>query len=85
MCSLEILPKAMAEIEKVGKGRDEPNINPHLPPPVGRFEWTVNPCKFINQLIGPKFRKKCYCIIICVLLIAYFIYAMPTILSRMVF
>ena len=85
MCSLEILPKALAEIEKVGKGRDEPNANPYLPPPVGRFEWTLNPFKLINQLVGPKFRKKCYCICLCCLIIAYLIYAMPTIMTKLVF
>ena len=85
MCSLEILPKALADIEKVGKGRDEPNINPHLPPPVGRFEWTLNPFKFLNQLVGPKFRKKCYCICLCCLAIIYLVYALPTILTKLVF
>ena len=85
MCSLEILPKSLAEIEKVGKGRDEPNVNPFLPPPVGRFEWTLNPFKLVNQLVGPKFRKKCYCICLCCLIVAYLIYALPTILTRLVF
>jgi hypothetical protein len=41
--SLEILPKWKADICKVGKGRDEPNVNPYLPPPVGRFQFTLNP------------------------------------------
>ncbi len=27
----------------VGKGREEPNHSPWLPPPIGRFEWTWNP------------------------------------------
>ena len=85
MCSLEILPKSMAEIDKVGKGRDEPNVNPFLPPPVGRFEWTLNPLKFINQLVGPKFRKKCYCFCLCCLAIVYLVYALPTILTKMIF
>ena len=85
MCSLEILPKALADIEKVGKGRDEPNVNPHLPPPVGRFEWTINPFKLVNQLVGPKFRRKCYCICLCCLIIAYLIYALPTIMTKIVF
>ena len=85
MCSLEILPKSLAEIEKVGKGREEPNVNPNLPPPVGRFEWTVNPFKLVNQLVGPKFRKKCYCYCLCCLALVYFIYALPTILTKMIF
>ena len=85
MCSLEILPKSIADNEKVGKGRDEPNVNPHLPPPVGRFEFTLNPFKLVNQLVGPKFRKKCYCICLCCLIIAYLIYALPTVLTKIIF
>ena len=41
--SLEILPKWKAQVCVVGKGRDEPNVNPYLPPPVGRFQFTLNP------------------------------------------
>lgn len=47
MLSLEILPHWKAQICKVGKGRDEPNINPYLPPPIGRFEFTLNPFKML--------------------------------------
>jgi hypothetical protein len=43
--SLEILPKENAQTCKVGEGRNEPNINPYLPPPQGRFEWSLNPFK----------------------------------------
>jgi hypothetical protein len=50
LLSLEMLPHWKAQILKVGKGRDEPNINPHLPPPLGRFEWSLNPFKmFVNH------------------------------------
>lgn len=48
--SLEILPIWRAELCKVGEGRNEPNINPYLPPPTGRFEWSINPFKmFVNK------------------------------------
>ena len=43
--SFSIVPKSLAEISKVGKGREEPNHSPWLPPPIGRFEWTLNPLK----------------------------------------
>ena len=81
MCSLEILPKKNAELDKVGKGRDEPNVNPYLPPPVGRLEFTLNPFKMMNQCVGPKFRRKCYCYILCCLLVAYLVFALPSIFS----
>jgi hypothetical protein len=47
MLSFEVLPEWKAKISEVGKGRDEPNINPYLPPPVGRFEWSLNPFKLL--------------------------------------
>ena len=85
LCSLEILPKNIADTEAVGKAREEPNTNPYLPPPVGRLEFTLNPFKMINQCIGPKFRKKCYCYCILCLVIAFLIYALPTILTNIIF
>ena len=81
LCSLEMVPKWKKELNPVGKGRDEPNVAPYLPPPVGRIQFTFNPIKMFNQLIGPKFRKKCYmvcCMTLCVLylmiIIPYVIY-----------
>ena len=84
LCSLEILPKSMADIEPLGKGREEPNMNPYLPPPVGRLEFTLNPFKMINQCVGPKFRRKCYCYCILCLVIIYLIYALPTMITKVI-
>ena len=77
LCSLEILPDWYSELHPVGKGREEPNINPYLPPPVGRIKFTLNPFKMLNQLTGPKFRKKCYKIVCLICLIVYLIFAIP--------
>ena len=85
LCSLDIVPKDVADAEPLGAGREEPNTNPHLPPPVGRLEFTLNPFKMVNQCVGPKFRRKCYCICIMCLLIAFLIYALPTILTNIIF
>ena len=85
MCSLEILPKKHAELSNVGKGREEPNVNPYLPPPTGRFKFSLNPFSMMNQCVGPKFRRKCYCYCLCALLLAYLIFALPTILSGIMF
>jgi hypothetical protein len=46
-----MLPHWKAQICKVGKGREEPNCNPYLPPPIGRFEWSLNPFKMIVKKI----------------------------------
>ena len=83
MCSLEILPKKYAEIDKVGKGRDNPNVNPYLPPPFGRIEFTLNPFKMMNQCVGPKYRRKCYCYCLCCILTMYLSYSLPNILSQL--
>ena len=77
MCSLEILPQWKADLTKVGKGRDEPNLDPYLPPPVGRFEFSLNPFKMLNQCVGPKFRRKMYCFICLCLLMVYLCCIIP--------
>ena len=83
LCSLEMLPKWKAEMTPVGKGRDEPNVNPYLPPPVGRIQFTLNPFKMFNQLVGPKFRRKCCLAICCTLLVIYLIFVIPYIIYHL--
>ena len=77
LCSIEILPDWYSELHPVGKGREEPNMNPYLPPPVGRIKFTLNPFKMLNQLTGPKFRKKCYKIVCLICLAVYLLFAIP--------
>ena len=77
LCSLEVLPQWYADLHPVGKGRSEPNMNPYLPPPVGRIKFTLNPFKMLNQFTGPKFRKKCYCLICTICLTVYLIFMVP--------
>ena len=71
------MPQWYADLHPVGKGRDQPNINPYLPPPNGRIAFTLNPIKAFNQLTGPKFRKKCYCLTLKICLIIYIIVLIP--------
>jgi hypothetical protein len=47
-----------ADANKVGDARSEPNHSPFLPAPSGRLEFSMNPLKMINQLIGPELKKK---------------------------
>ena len=77
LCSLEVLPQWYADLHPVGVGRGEPNMNPYLPPPVGRIKFTLNPIKMLNQFTGPKFRKKCYCLICTICLTVYLIFMVP--------
>ena len=45
--SLSIVPKSEVESRPVGTGRDEPNINPFLPPPFGRMSLYVPFVRYI--------------------------------------
>jgi hypothetical protein len=52
--SIQIVPEKEAHANPVGNGRDEPNMNPYLPPPVGRMRLTANPFMMLKELVGPK-------------------------------
>ena len=83
LLSVEVLPKWKAEITQVGKGRSEPNVSPYLPPPIGRFEFSLNPFKMLNQCVGPKFRRTLYCSICMGCLVVYLICVIPYILLHL--
>ena len=74
---MEIAPEWYAEAYPVGKGRNPPNIEPYLAPPAGRISFTFNLIKMLNQLTGPKFRKKLCKFICIILLIIYLIFLIP--------
>jgi hypothetical protein len=72
---VDIYPKKVAVANKVGAAREEPNANPFLPPPVGRLQFSLNPWKMFNQLVGPALRRKIYmycclaaCCALCIML-----------------
>lgn len=44
---LRILSETFAKRCPVGTARNEPNLDPFLPPPVGRIQWTLDPCKML--------------------------------------
>ena len=64
--SIQIMPKDIAEQRPAGHGRDDPNSNPFLPPPVGRLQFSVNPFTMGKELIGPELCFKICCCFICV-------------------
>ena len=81
MCSVElqiqILSKESAMKEPAGKGREDPNQDPHLPAPEGRIEFSMNPRKMLSQLIGPNILAmwRNYCV--CFVLLALLVYFLP--------
>ena len=65
--SFELVPIDAAKACEVGEGRDEPNIDPHLPEPIGRIKWSWNPWTMFCQLVGPGMRCKICCCLFCIL------------------
>jgi hypothetical protein len=51
---IDILPKTYAETNPVGSARDDPNVEPYLPPPVGRLFFSLNPWTMFKQFVGPE-------------------------------
>jgi hypothetical protein len=48
---IDIYPKHLAEMNKVGEARQEPNCNPFLPPPIGRLSFSLNPLKMFVSIL----------------------------------
>lgn len=84
LCGLRIYPKADADKNNQGLGRDEPNNDPHMPEPEGRITLSLNPFTMFNQLIGPAVRRKIYCFCCVTACCALFIMMAPMIGSNVV-
>ena len=66
---IRILPGAEAANQKVGDARNEPNVMPYLPPPVGRITFSLNPFAMLAQLVNKEYLSKLQqliCILVCV-------------------
>mmetsp|Transcript_4050 Transcript_4050/g.3879 ORF Transcript_4050/g.3879 Transcript_4050/m.3879 type:complete len:713 (+) Transcript_4050:1971-4109(+) len=82
LISFELVPEAKAEACKVGEGREEPNIDPPLPAPEGRMQFSLNPIKMLNQMCGPEVRMKIYCWVCSALCCMLLIFMFPMLLSN---
>jgi len=82
--SFEILPLEVAKLGLVGQGRSEPNVNPYLPPPVGRIHWSLNPFTMLEQLLGPVARRRLICCCYTLICLTLFVFSAPTIFGNMV-
>ena len=76
--STEILSKSEAKRRKAGEGRSDPNMNPNLPQPEGRLQWSWNPLKLLSQLFGKKFKAKICCLLVIALIIAAVVFIAPS-------
>ena len=82
--SFELVPKEMAKACPVGEGRTAPNTDPFLPEPTGRFEWSWNPCKLIEQTVGPGVRCKLCCLFLCIICCLICIFVAPLIATSLI-
>lgn len=58
---IELITKSDADTIKIGSGRDNPNIEPFLPAPIGRFKLSLNPCSMLLQTLSPAVKRKLCC------------------------
>jgi len=66
--SLEILPASLATQLPAGLGRGEPNMNPFLPEPEGRVNWSLlHPLDMAKEILGDLYDKIFWgcCVFIC--------------------
>ncbi|KAF1332948.1 Dysferlin-like protein, partial [Globisporangium splendens] len=73
--SVQIVPELEAQMDPVGKGQEAPNMNPYLPPPVGRMRLSANPIMMLKELVGPKMCLRVtilYCCVGCAFFIGVF-------------
>ena len=88
---LEILTKEDAETKPAGKGREDPNDNPHLKDPdrpATSFSWFTSPWKTLKFIIWKNYKWYIIgglLIILTILLIGLFIYSTPGVLSEKLF
>lgn len=70
MITIELIPKELADVSPVGTGRSEPNANPYLAPPAGRFSIAMNPLSIFWALLTEFPAAVCCCCCCCCLILA---------------
>ena len=50
---LRIVPEVLAKAKPLGAARENPNMEPYLPPPIGRIEFSLNPFKMLVSRESP--------------------------------
>lgn len=81
--SVELCPKiVMQDKYPAGKGRDQPNQNPYLPPPEGRMSLSFfHPIDMCIEIIGPNWCKKMACLTVLGLFLTACAYFAPMLLA----
>ena len=84
LLSIDVLTEKEAKLNPAGFGRSDPNQDPYLPGPIGRFKFSLNPFTMLNQLVGPGFRTKMYLCLALTLFIFLLIIFLPTLISSII-
>lgn len=79
---MRIVPMEAAKAKPVAAARENPNMEPYLPPPIGRIEFSLNPFKMLAQLVGPEFLAKLYGILCVILCCTLCVMMLPMLLSN---
>ena len=84
LLSIDCLNKDEVKMTPVGVGRSDPNQDPYLPSPKGRFQFSLNPLKLLNQLVGPNFRNKLCFFILMLLLCCLIVFFLPGMITSII-
>ena len=89
---LKLMTQEQALEVPVGEARNEPNLDPMLPPPIGRMILTMNPLKMLvsffnfnllqSQLVSQEFLLKIYLALLCGICCALGIMMLPMMASN---
>lgn len=85
---IDITSMEHATLNKIGSAREDPNIEPFLPPPIGRLTFSFNPCDMYKQLVGPAMRRKiaiwCTIVICSALCVLILYYLVPIVIGNLI-
>ncbi|EQC32228.1 hypothetical protein SDRG_09979 [Saprolegnia diclina VS20] len=82
---IQIVTEAEYSATPVGSGRKEPNINPYLPPTVGRIKLSANPFNVLRELVGPKACARIACFLCCMGCLSFMALFGASIMSALTF
>jgi len=83
--SIEMMPTDMASQLVAGFGRSDPNLNPYLPEPEGRVNWSLlHPFDMLKEIFGPELYRKILCGCACMIITALLVYMIPMVGSNVI-
>ena len=75
------MPWEQAAKEKLGLGREAPNMNPKLTKPTGRLKMSLNPFTVVTQAFGDDLIRTVFCAACCFVFCGAVFTQIPTIMA----